>query len=343
MSDRKKEIFVGIDLGTSRSSIATSEDKLHMVESFVGWPLDMVAKKVLKKNVLVGKEAIASRTMLDLHRPLERGLLKEGSDKDQQAVRELISNLMSNAGVTKDKKAGATVRGVIGVPAEALRVNRQHLRNAMKGFVDHLIIVSEPFAVAYGLDALLHALIVDIGAGTADFCLMQGRFPTEDDQRTLPNAGDWIDEQLLKIVGEDHPEVQVSIHTVRQWKEEFGFIGSSSDPVLVTTAIGGKPTEVDITSAINQACSGLVPPVAETLLDLIASIDPDYQEQVRQSVILAGGTAALPGLTSALEKAMAPYGGGAVQLAEDPLYQGAKGGLALAQDAPRSDWEKLPA
>ncbi len=78
MSDSKNEIFVGIDLGTSRSSIATSEDKLHIVESFVGWPLDMVAKKVLKRNVLVGRDAIENRTMLDLHRPLERGPTERG-------------------------------------------------------------------------------------------------------------------------------------------------------------------------------------------------------------------------------------------------------------------------
>lgn len=137
--------------------------------------------------------------------------------------------------------------------------------------------------------------------------------------------------------------MQVSVHTARQWKEEFGFVGSSDQPVLVTTPIAGKPTEVDITSALGRACSGLVPPVAETLLDLIASIDPEYQEKVRNSVVLAGGSGSLPGLPGALEDAMSAYGGGVVQLADDPLYQGAKGGLALAQDAPRSDWEKLPA
>ena len=38
------------------------------------------------------------------------------------------------------------------------------------------------------------------GAGTADFCVMNGRLPTEDDQRTLPQAGDFIDEQLTRLV-----------------------------------------------------------------------------------------------------------------------------------------------
>jgi len=343
MNQNKNEIFVGIDLGTSQSSISTSDGQHHMVESFVGWPVDMVAKKVLKQDVLVGREALENRTMLDLHRPLERGILKEGSEKDLMAVRELVSHLMDVSGVAKAHTDGAKVRAVIGVPAEALRVNRQHLREAIRGFIDHLIIVSEPFAVAYGLDALLNAMVVDIGAGTADFCVMQGRYPTDEDQRTLPNAGDWVDEQILKVLAEEQPELRVSVHSARSWKETFGFVGNSKKSVTVTTPIAGKPTEIDITSALKQACDNLVPPVAETMLDLIASVEPEFQERIRNNVILAGGTAAMPGLAEALENAMKVYGGGTVQVAEDPIYQGADGGLALAMDAPRSDWEKLPA
>jgi len=343
MSQSKNEIFVGIDLGTSQSSISTSDGEHHMVDSFVGWPVDMVAKKVLQKEVLVGRDALENRRMLDLHRPLERGLLKEGSEKDVLAVRELVSHLMEVSGAAKAHTDGTKVRAVIGVPAEALRVNRQHLREAIRGFVDHLIIVSEPFAVAYGLDALLNTMVVDIGAGTSDFCVMQGRYPTDEDQRTLPNAGDWVDDQILKALGEEHPDLRVSIHSARSWKEDFGFVGNSKKPVMVTTPVAGKPTEIDITSALKQACEAIVPPVAETMLDLIASVEPEFQEKIRQNIILAGGTAAMPGLAEALEASMKAYGGGTVQIAEDPVFQGADGGLALAMDAPRSDWEKLPA
>lgn len=340
MSDQK--LFVGIDLGTSRSSISTSEGKHEYVDSFVGWPVDMVARKVLKRKVLVGEKALQNRSMLDLHRPLERGLLKEGSEKDQEAVRELVSHLMDISGVTELRKNGASVRGVVGVPAEALRVNRQRLKDAMRGFMDHMIIVSEPFAVAYGLEALLHALVLDIGAGTADFCVMQGRYPTEEDQRTLPNAGDWVDEQLMTALQEEIPGLGVSIHSVRKWKEEHGFIGKPKKPVKLTTPIAGKPTEIDITEALQQSCNAVVPPLAETMLDLIASVDPEYQETVRHNVILAGGTGMLDGLDEALEKALKSYGGGKVQRAEDTIYQGSRGGLALAMDAPAGDWEKLP-
>src|SRR5256885_15728078 len=85
MAKESEILHVGIDLGTSRSSISASNGERFVVDSFVGWPADMVARKVLKREVLIGHEAVANRSMLDLHRPLERGLLKEGSDKDGEA------------------------------------------------------------------------------------------------------------------------------------------------------------------------------------------------------------------------------------------------------------------
>jgi len=200
MEETNDTLCIGIDLGTSRSSISASNGERHVVDSFVGWPLDMVARKLAKKQVFVGQDALENRAMLDLRRPLERGVIKEGSEKDEQAVRELLRHLLSLAGVKHKGKARPKVRAVVGVPAEAFRVSKQRLRGVMDGVADSIMLVSEPFAVAYGLEALLHSMIIDIGAGTADFCVMQGRYPTEQDQRTLPNAGDYIDEQLAKLI-----------------------------------------------------------------------------------------------------------------------------------------------
>ncbi len=342
MTESSKHLLVGIDLGTSQSSIVTSAGKKCVVESYVGWPVDAVARKILGREVLFGADAVENRTMLEVHRPLERGLLKEGSDKDQQAIRELLAHLLELAGAPEVRKSGGKVRAVVGVPAEALRVNKQHVRKAMSGLVDGLIITSEPFAVAYGLDALLHAMVVDVGAGTTDFCVMKGRYPTEEDQRTLVNAGDWVDDQLSTLLGERHPGMSVSIHTVRNWKESFGFVGKAPGKVTVEIPIAGVPSEIDITAEMQEACENLGPPVAEAMLDLIAGVESEYQERVRNNVILAGGTSQLPGFGQYLERAMDQFGGGKVRVVKDPVYAGANGGLALAQDAPKSDWEKLP-
>lgn len=335
-------LHVGIDLGTSRSAISASNGERFVVESFVGWPLDMVARKVLKRDVLIGHEAVANRTMLDLHRPLERGLLKEGSDKDVEAVRELLKHLLRLVGVN-GKIDAANVRAVVGVPAAALRTNKQYLRNAMKGIVDSLLIVSEPFAVAYGLDALLHTMIIDIGAGTTDFCVMKGRYPTEEDQRTLTVAGDSIDNQLLKLVQERHPAANVTVFMVREWKEKYSFVGHSRDRVVVKAPVKGVPTDLDITAEMKSACEGILPPTIETMLDLLSRVEPEFQERVRNNVILSGGGGLIRGLPEALETALRSVGGGKVRCMKDPVFIGSDGGLGLATDAPEGDWEKLTA
>jgi rod shape-determining protein MreB len=230
---------------------------------------------------------------------------------------------------------------VVGVPAEALRVSRQHLRNAVIGIADSLMIVSEPFAVAYGLDTLLHSLIIDIGAGTTDFCVMNGHYPTEEEQRTLLNAGDAVDDQLMTLLRTRFPEAQLTIHTVRQWKEKYSFVGEPARPVIVTAPVSGKPTTLDITNEVRRACESLVPPIVETMLDLISRADPDYQDKLRHNIILAGGGSQIAGLADALMTALAEVGGGRVLAVEDPVYAGAGGSLAIAREAPEADWERL--
>jgi rod shape-determining protein MreB and related proteins len=331
--------YVGIDLGTSQSSITASNGERHVVKSLVGWPADMVARKVLRKRVLIGDEALEKRTMLDLHRPLERGLIKEGSEKDLAAVRELLQHLLHLAGV--NGKEAPKVRAVVGVPAEAMRVNKQQLRNTLTGMVEGLMIVSEPFAVAYGADALLHTMIVDLGAGTTDFCVMRGRYPTEEDQRTLTQAGDAVDDQLEKLLRERYPEAQFTIHMVRQWKEGNSFVGKPRGRVTVEAPVKGRPTELDITAELRTACESLIEPVSETMLDLLARVDPEFQAQVRQNVLLSGCSSLIHGLGEALQQALDEVGGGQVNRVKDPVFAGSDGGLALATDAAESDWERL--
>jgi rod shape-determining protein MreB len=341
MEETTETLCVGIDLGTSRSSISASTGERHVIDSYVGWPIDMVARKLVKKPVLVGREALDNRPMLDLRRPLERGVMKDGSEKDQEAVQEILRHLISLAGIKQKGKNKSKVRAVVGVPAEAFRVSRQNLRNTLEGIADSVMLVSEPFAVAYGVEALLHALVIDIGAGTADFCVMQGRYPTDEDQKTLPNAGDSIDEQLTKLMRERHPDAQFSIHMLREWKEKSSFVGEPKDRVMVTVPIKGKATELDITQEMRAACESILPPVCETMTTLLARVEPEYQDKVRGNIILAGGTSLISGLPEAVTAALNDLGGGRATVVQDPVFAGSDGSLAIARDASSSDWEKL--
>jgi len=203
------------------------------------------------------------------------------------------------------------------------------------------MIVSEPFAVAYGLNALVHTLIIDIGAGTTDFCVMKGRYPTDEDQRTLTIAGDSIDTQLQKLIQVRYPDANFTIFMVREWKEQHSFVGEAPEPVIVSAPVKGVPTRIDITDEMKAACESIVPPIVETMLDLLPRVEPEFQERVRKNIVLAGGGGLIRNLGPTLERALEKVGGGSIKVIDAPVFVGSDGGLALARDARESDWDRL--
>lgn len=330
-------LYIGIDLGTSRSAIAASNGKHKWIDSYVGWPKDFVARKLLGQRVLFGEEALNNRLSVNLVRPLEYGVIREGTARDEEAVRELIRHLIEQAGATD----GQAVHAAVGVPAEALKVNKLAIRDAVKEYADALMVVSEPFSVAYGLNALNNAMIIDIGAGTLDFCVMHGTMPGEEDQRTLTNAGDFIDRRLFDLLTEKHPHAKFSETVVRRYKEEYGFVGEINGRVRVKVPVEGKLVEIDITDQIKQACESIIAPIVETTIDLVSHYEPEFQEQVKKNVYLAGGSSQIRGLIEVLESELRDYGSFKLTKVDDPLFSGCDGALALAQDMPEEYWEDM--
>ena len=43
---------------------------------------------------------------------------------------------------------------------------------------------------------------------------------------------------------------------------------------------------------MRAACESILPPICETLQDILSKVEPDFQDKVRNNVILAGGTLA---------------------------------------------------
>jgi rod shape-determining protein MreB len=339
MSPSKKDnmLYVGIDLGTSRSVVSASNGSRKWVESYVGWPKDFVAKKMLGKRVLFGGEALEHRLSLDLSRPLQNGVIKEGTERDEAAVHELIGHLIEMAGAQPEDEMCVAV----GVPAEALKVNKIAIRNAVSEHARKLMVVSEPFSVAYGLGALDNAMIIDIGAGTVDFCIMHGTVPLDEDQRSLLVAGDYIDEQLFKLLSEKHPEADFSLTMVRRFKEKHAFVGEPKRRIKIEAPVDGKFTQFDVTEELRKACESPMPAIVETVIDLIAGFDPEFQEQVRKNIIVAGGGSQISGLDAYLAAATKEFEPCNFTCINDPLYAGADGALQLATDMPEEFLEKL--
>ncbi|MBK9384133.1 MAG: rod shape-determining protein [Planctomycetes bacterium] len=340
-------LYIGVDLGTSRTSISASNGVRATVASLVGYPKDHVARKLLKRDILFGEEALEKRLSLKMFRPLERGVIK-GSEKGDftspeakenlEAARALIRHAVSLAQPRPDE----LIYGVIGAPAQASIHNQKAIIEAAREVMDAVMLCSQPFSVAYGMDWLEDVLVIDIGAGTTDLCRMHGTMPEEGDQITLPTAGDYIDEQLERNLAEACPGASFSRPMVKRLKEKYSFVGEASDRIQVELPVDGKPTSFDITEAMRKSCRSIVPPMVESIHSLVRSFDPEFQDRLRNRVLLAGGGSQIQGLDRALEQEMrARLGGGRVIRTEEPMYGGANGALKIAHDMPPEHWEQL--
>lgn len=346
---RGENLYIGIDLGTFRSSICTSKGGKKTLLSLVGWPKDAIAQRLMnQRSIVFGEEALENRLLLNLCRPLEKGVIKhtledessaspEEKGQARQAAKELVRHLVSLAEPTPGEK----VYGVIGAPARANLFNKEALIDASREVLDAAMVVSEPFTVAYGRDFLKYGLIIDIGAGTTDLCRMHGTIPEEEDQRTVLKAGDYIDELLYQLLQEKCKEAQLTRNMARLCKEKHGFVSHTPDGVVAEFPVRGKLVPYDVTDEMKRACESIVPDIVEAIRELVGSFDPEFQTTLRNNVILAGGCSQIRRLDKLLEENMADLGGGKVIVVDDPIYAGAQGALKLAMDMPLEYWQQL--
>src|SRR5688572_5683693 len=343
----EKAMLLGIDLGTSRSSIVSMNGVRKTVESYVGYARDPISRKLLKADVIYGRHALDNRLAVNLYRPLEKGVIKgtrddgnstgDESQKNLNAAKDLLRYMVDLVHPGRDE----VLFGVIGVPSLATANNKQAILEIAKEVLDSVMIVSEPFTVAYAMDRMSDVMVIDIGAGTTDLCRMHGTVPTEEDEVSYTIAGDAIDTKLYELIMARYPKAQLTQNMCKTFKESYGFVSDAKDKVEVLIPVDGTPTPHDITQELKQACEILIAPIVEGIHKLVSSFNPEFQEKLRQNILLSGGGGMMDGLNKRIEDAMKAIGGGRVITVEEPLYAGADGALRLAMDMPGEYWQQL--
>jgi len=304
-------LYIGIDLGTFRSVMVSSDSHEEEELTVIGTPKDPIARNFLKRDVLFGEEALKNRLALNLFRPLEHGVIKD-TNEDRDFIAHFITHLIS----LSDPEDYDRVVAVIGAPAEASYVDKTAIFDAAAGTVNAAMIISEPFAVAYALDMIEHTLVIDIGAGTTDLCRVYGTIPSPEDQMHTEYAGDWVDKKIIEEVQSKYSGAQITKDMARRWKEQHSFVGTSTpdSPVMVDFSIEGKAMTLDIT---------------------------EYHDQFRRNMILAGGGSGINGLGAMIERRLSDLGDVNVHVVDDPVRLGAMGGLRLAMEVPEEMWKNL--
>jgi len=117
------------------------------------------------------------------------------------AVRDYLVHLKAKTNSDENTE----IRAVIGIPANTGPEARENVRVAVTGLFDKVILIPEPFLAALGcrevskssetgyIDPISNSIFVDIGAGSSDICLIQGYYPSSEDQISFAFAGDAID------------------------------------------------------------------------------------------------------------------------------------------------------
>ena len=357
VSDRsvsdKKRLPIGLDLGTLESCILSKlskpgSDQHHgvLVPTVVGYPEEGILAGILPGNseMLHGHDAISNQLHLRLVNPLSDGVVQ-----DLEATKSFLGYL--RAQVDPEFKGDALC--VIGIPGVADEDAKHKLQEAAKSVFDGVLLIPEPFLAALGMrdeerlqedgykDPVSNSLFVDIGAGTTDFCIIQGYFPKPQDLLSIPFGGNEVDVILDQLVRESYPEVNLPISMIRGFKEEFSYVGEPESGVRVKVPVEGKPRKIEIGKQVGEACNRLVDEITESLKQVIASASPQSVFSLLQNIILTGGGSRIRNIDQEIQQRLIDEGfeNPDVRLSEkdySPLV--AIGALKVAKAAREDQW-----
>ncbi|KAJ3160658.1 Actin- protein 2 [Geranomyces michiganensis] len=269
------------------------------------------------KDIMVGDEAAALRTMLQMSYPMENGIVRNWDDMFHLWDYTFTERL----GITNF----ADHKILLTEPAMNPRKNREKMCEAMfehYGFNGVYIAIQAVLTLyAQGLQT---GVVVDSGDGVTHIVPVYEGYALPHLTRRLDVAGRDITRYLIKLLllrGYAFNRT-ADFETVRELKEKLCYIGYDLDleqklanetTVLVEQYTLPDGRVIKVGSERFQAPEALFSPhlvdvespgVAELLFNTINAADMDTRAELYKHIVLSGGTSMYPGLPSRLEKEM---------------------------------------
>lgn len=338
--------LIGIDVGSFKTAVTSSNGRRVVIPSIVGWPKDESVRQQIGRDFLVGNDVARNRVPMEIVFPFRRGALSmwdSGTTSTDPNVasrcHEAAGLLLAHAISLIAPNPDLPLYAAITIPAVATANHKHALLKAARSACDAVMLCSAPFCVGYGAGRMQESLVIDIGASSTNLCVLLNAHPTVEQQITLPMGSDSIDQELLRGISASLPGTELSLNTARRIKEKFGCLPRPEQTAMVATVAGGP--EIDVSEPLRQACRHILPDIIEAVSELLATVPSERRASLLKNVVLAGGGGQLKDLASLLTAGLGLIGPAEVTLVPDGVFAASAGALRLAMNLNVADWSRL--
>lgn len=322
----KKELFIGIDLGTSFSKIYV-KDKGFIKEV----PTVIAINRRNREVIAIGEEAkkMLGRNPINIEviKPINFGVVTN-FEEALYFLEELLKDI---------KKEYFSILGnilVIGIPLDLTEVQKRGVVDVGLGIgAKKVYLVEEPIACALGanldIEEAKGILVVDIGGGTTDIALISlggiviGKSIRIGGDVFNQNIIDYLKNNYEIIIGEGQAE-EAKIHVGSILNKNNSFLIKGRD------IFSGLPKEVNFNNEdLRESIYDSLVEIVNQLKDIINLTPPDLLADLGSlGIFLAGGGSLIEGIDLFLEKEIKIK----VNLIEEPKYSVIRGIGKIIED-----------
>lgn len=289
----------------------------HVFPSIVGRPMLRAEEQlgtIPIKDIMVGDEAAAVRSMLQISYPMENGIIRNW--EDMQHLWDYTFNEKLKVD-TKDRKILLTEP-----PMNPLANREQMCEIMIETYGFYGVSVAIQAVLSLYAQGLTTGVVVDSGDGVTHIVPVYENVVLSHLTRRLDVAGRNVTRQLIDLLLRRGYAFNrtADFETVRQIKEKLCYIScdleldyklSEETNVLIENYTLPDGRAIKLNSERFEAPECLFQPhligleqpgISECLYNTIQSADLDIRSSLYKSIVLSGGTSMYPGFSTRLEK-----------------------------------------
>lgn len=339
----RKSLLLGIDFGASQTRLLAEfpgVEQLYLnrrIPSVVAM-LKSEGEKTISRFLYFGEEAEKKSDNFKFVRPWQGGEIE-----DPVLAREFVRHLRS----FMQREDALQNRAIVAVPLMMSGEGRQDFRVALRGIFDEVIFLPRPYLTALGSKGMPlpgtvvghPAIILDLGAGSTEVYRVGEHYPSSDEMEGVSFGGDDVDHLIAASLQKDYPAFVPDLKQIKNWKDNFGYVGSGDSPVVVKISVDGTEQSVGLSNALRRGCDVWVNRMMELLKPQLEKLSGHPAQS--QNILVCGGGSQMSGLAPMLTRVLNLSGYESVHVeiaAEENSSLAAIGALEAARKVREEQW-----